>query len=221
VTAGLLPVDGDGLAAAVGGFLKGQDHAGLDVVTLARRIGVGPAGTAEPAKAAKTAAAKDIAEKIPQVHTAEPAAKAAGPAALLGCVVGVYAGKAELVVPLALFGVGQYVVGLVDLLELFLGLFVAGVQVRVVFLGKLAVCAFDLVVAGIFANAQDLVVITFFCHSITPFHSLFPPARCRAPQSRPSDWLGRARMAAAAAPRPLYITPQRPPSGKIPAAASG
>ena len=39
----------------------------------------------------------------------------------------------ELVVPRTLFGVGQYLVRLVDLLEFFLGFLVVGVEVGVIF----------------------------------------------------------------------------------------
>ena len=165
VRAGFLAVDRDLFGAAVGGFLKGQNHAGLDIVAFARGVGAAApaaAKTAEPAEAP----AEQIAEDIAQVHAAETAR--AAKAALLGRIVGVDPGKAELVVALAFFGVGEHVVGFVDLLELFLGHFIAGVEVGVVFLGELAVGALDLGVAGIFADAQHLVVISFFCHRITP-----------------------------------------------------
>ena len=66
--------------------------------------------------------------------------------------------------------VGKNIVGLVDLLELFLGVLIAGVQVGVVLFGQLAVGAFDLGIGGVFADPQHLVVITFFCHRIYPLY---------------------------------------------------
>ena len=63
--------------------------------------------------------------------------------------------------------------GLVDLLEFFLGALVAGVVVRVVFQSQLTVGLFDLLIRGRFGHTQDFVIITFFlCH----FHS---PLACQ------------------------------------------
>ena len=162
VRAGLLPVDGNFFAGAVGGLLEGQDHTGLNVVALAGGVGVGACAAAKAAEAA----AENVPENVPQVHAAKAAAEAAG-AALARAVVGVHTGKAELVIPAALVRVGQHIVGFVDFLELFLGLFVAGVQVGVVLFRQLAVGAFDLGIAGVLANAEDLIIIAFICHTIT------------------------------------------------------
>ena len=154
----------------MGRFLKGQDDVGLDIVALARGVGVGAAGTAETAKAT---AAEQIAEDIAQVNTAaETAAKAAteATAGLAGPIVGIDPSETELVIALALVRVGKNIVGLVDLLELFLGVLIAGVQVGVVLFGQLAVGAFDLGIGGVFADPQHLVVITFFCHRIYPLY---------------------------------------------------
>jgi len=49
--------------------------------------------------------------------------------------------------------VGQNIVSFVDLLEFFLGGFVAGVFVWVVFDRKLAIGFFDFVIRGVFADA--------------------------------------------------------------------
>src|SRR5699024_7421155 len=78
---------------------------------------------------------------------------------------------AKLVIAFAFFRVRKDVVGLVDFLELLLGGLVAGVQVRMVFFGQLAVGAFDLGLGGIFADPQHLVIITFFCHRINPLYT--------------------------------------------------
>ena len=87
-------------------------------------------------------------------------------AAVLGSVVGVNTGKAVLVVELALLRVRKHLVCLVDLLELFLGFLVAGVIVRVVLHGQLAVSLFDLRVGSRLGYTQHFVVITFLlCHN--------------------------------------------------------
>ena len=151
-------------------LVKRQGDAHPDVLALAGGVGVRSA-----ARAAKTAeaAAKDVAENIAEVNTvaakaAETAktAGAAGAAAVLGSVVGVNTGKAVLVVELALLRVRKHLVCLVDLLELFLGFLVAGVIVRVVLHGQLAVSLFDIRVGGRLGYTQHFVVITFLlCHN--------------------------------------------------------
>ena len=150
----------------MGGFLKGQDHAGLNIMALAGCIG--GAGRRTAAKAAEStakSAAKDIAKDVAQVHAAKTTAEPACTAAVGSRIVGVYAGKAELIIALR---VGKHIVGFVDLFELFLGFFIAGVQVRVVLFGKFAVGTLDLGIRSVFADAQHLVIISFFCHMITP-----------------------------------------------------
>ena len=153
----------------MGRLLKGQNYAGLNIMALARCIGVGAGRAAEAAKPAETAA-EDIAKDIAQVHTAGAEATETGAAALAGPIVGVDPGKAELIIALAFFRVRKDIVGLVDLLELFLSRLVAGVQVGVVLFGQLAVGAFDLGIGGVFADPQHLVIISFFCHRIYPLY---------------------------------------------------
>ena len=151
-------------------LVKRQGDAHPDVLALAG--GVGVRRTARAAKTAE-AAAKDVAENIAKVNpvaakAAETAkaAGAAGAAAVLGSVVGVNTGKAVLVVELALLRVRKHLVCLVDLLELFLGFLVAGVIVRVVLHGQLAVSLFDIRIAGRLGYTQHFVVITFLlCHN--------------------------------------------------------
>ena len=134
----------------------------------AERAAEAAAKAAEPAEAT---AAEQIAKDVAQVHTA-CAAKAATKAAagLAGPIVGIDPSETELVIALALVRVGKNIVGLVDLLELFLGILIAGVQIRVVLFGQLAVGAFDLGIGGVFADPQHLVVISFFCHRIYPLY---------------------------------------------------
>ena len=75
---------------------------------------------------------------------------------------------AVLVVLRLLVGVAQDLIGLADLLEPLLAGLVAGVQVRMILLGQLAVGLADLVVRGALLQAQDLVVISFLCHRDSP-----------------------------------------------------
>ncbi len=61
-------------------------------------------------------------------------------------------------------GIGQDVVGLGDLLEPLLGLLVALVAVRVVLARELPVGLLDLLVGGVLADPQDLVVVGLVSH---------------------------------------------------------
>ena len=99
---------------------------------------------AEPAEAAAAEAAE----------VAVAAAEAAG----LGTVV------AELVVLGALLGIGEHLIGLVDLLEALLGRLVPRVHVRVVLLGQRPVGLLDGRVVRVLGHAQNLVVVSFVCH---------------------------------------------------------
>ncbi len=148
--ADILPVHAHGFGAAVRGLHKAKRQANADVAALARRVRV---CTAAPAAHAEDIA--QIAKQIAQIHTAR-------------AVIGIDARVAELIVPGALLRIAQDLVGLPNLFELFLGLFVAGVQVGVVFFRQLAVGAFDLVLRGRLGNAKHLVVIAFFSHTFSP-----------------------------------------------------
>lgn len=68
--------------------------------------------------------------------------------------LGVHARVAELVVLGPLLLVGQHFVGLIDLLELGLGILVTGVQVGVVFFGQLTVGFFQFVVRDPFGTPR-------------------------------------------------------------------
>ena len=147
-------------------FHKADAHADAYIPALAGGVGVGPAA----AKSAAETAAEQIAEDVAQIHAAKTAAEAAPKAAgtLTGAIAGVYPGEAELVVPGALLFIAEDLVGLVYLLELLLGFLVAGVQVGVVFFRLFAVGAFDLILRSALGNAQHLVIISFFCHTLSP-----------------------------------------------------
>ena len=74
---------------------------------------------------------------------------------------------AKLVILLPLFLIGKHVVGLVDLLELLLCLFIAGVHIGVIFFGKRAIGLFNVTIACGLFYPQHLIIILFFCHSIS------------------------------------------------------
>ena len=95
----------------MGGFLKGQDHAGLNIMALAGCIGgAGGRTAAKAAESTAKAAAKDIAKDVAQVHAAKTTAEPACTAAVGSRIVGVYAGKAELIIALAFLRVGKHIV---------------------------------------------------------------------------------------------------------------
>ena len=145
------------LFAALGGLFEGDGQVGLDIAAPPWGVGVGPAG---PAAEAPEEAIEDVGEvEAPLEGAAAPGAAAE---------VGVYPRVAELVVPGPLLLVGEDLVGLVDLLELLLGLLVPGVQVRVVLLRQLPVCFFDLVLRGALLYAQHLVIIAFLRQVVSP-----------------------------------------------------
>ena len=81
---------------------------------------------------------------------------------------------AEAVVLGALLGVGEYLIGLIDLLEFFLGVFVARVDVRVQFLGQFAVRRLDGGLVGRALDAEHFIIVAF-CQG-------FPLPLCERPE---------------------------------------
>ena len=72
---------------------------------------------------------------------------------------------AKLVILGSFVGIGEYMVGFVDFLELFFCRFgIVFIQVRMVLAGKSSICFFDFVVRGVFVDAQDIIVILAVCH---------------------------------------------------------
>ena len=132
----LHPVDADLLLTAEGRLLEGDGQP--------RAQALAPLGAAPGPASAAEAAPEEAPEDVPQVPEVEAPVESAAVAA--PAVAGVHPGKAELVVPGLLLAVAEDLVGLVDLLEPGLGVLVPGVQVRVVLLGQLPVCLFDLCV---------------------------------------------------------------------------
>ena len=149
-------VDRDGLLAAEGRLRKLDGKARADALAALRGVGIAPSAAAE-------AAAEEAAENVAEV--AEVEAALAAVAALTRAVVRVDAREAELVILGLLLGVRENLVGLVDLLELLLGLLVTGVHVRVVFAGQLFICSFNLVLGRVLAHAENLIIISFLCHT--------------------------------------------------------
>ncbi len=148
----------NGLVAALGGLLKREGNAGLYVTARPGCVRVGTALLAA-AKSAETAAedaGEDVAD-VAEVGGVEAAAEAAGPC------VGVEGGVAETVILGLLVRVTQDLIGLVDLFELCLGFGAVRVQVRVILLGQLAVCFFDLVFGCALVDTEDFIVVAFFC----------------------------------------------------------
>lgn len=153
--------EGDLALAAKGRVLKADLDLTDDVLALRR---------ASSTAGRRRAAAEEIAEDIAEIPEAAEAAASKSAEARVRIEIRVDAREAVLVVPGLFIGVGQDLIRLVDLLELFLGGLVAGVLIGVVFHGQLAVGLFDLGVGRVFLDAQHLVIISFvlICHTISP-----------------------------------------------------
>ena len=172
------PVQGDLLLAAESRFLEGNGQTHPQALApLGTGAGPGPASEASAEKAA---------ENIAQVAEVKAAIEAPAVPAVLGGVVGVHARKAELVIPCSLVAVAENLIGLIDLFEPGLSRCVAGIQVRVVLLGQLAVGFFDIRFRRALLDAQNLIIITFLIRHM----SLHIP-------SKHSKWGGELR------PRPI------------------
>src|SRR5712692_2081079 len=146
LSAGELERDGDSRLHALERVLERQADLDLDVVASLR------ARLARPAGPAAEAAAEEIAEEAREVAQV---AEIEGDPARPGPELPVR--RAVRVVGLALLGVGEDVVGGLDLLEALLGGLVVGVGVRVVLAGELAVRLLDLVLRGVLRDAKGLV----------------------------------------------------------------
>ena len=76
---------------------------------------------------------------------------------------------AKLVVLLALFLAGKHLVRLVDFLKFRFALFVAGLQIWMVLLGRFAKSGFDFILGRIPVDTQRFVVICFRQFPKAPF----------------------------------------------------
>ena len=135
---------------AAGGFLE-FDLEVVAQVSAASLLGRASAAAAEKVfeDAASAAGSEDLAEEVERVMEARAGP---GPGAL-------ERGVAEAVEGSALVRIDQDVISLRKFLEVFLGLGVARIAVRVVLHGELAVGAFEFLHAGAAGNFEDLVRI--------------------------------------------------------------
>ena len=164
----LHPVQAHVLLAAKGRLFKCNGQPGAQALA--------PLGAAAGPGAAAEAAAEKAAEDIAQVSEVEAAVEPAAKAA--SAVVGVHAGEAELIVPGPLAAVAEHLIGLVDLLEPGLRRLVVRVEVRMVLLGELPVCLFNLRLCRALLDAQHFIIITLlFCHTWSQSRAFAPPLR--------------------------------------------
>ena len=76
---------------------------------------------------------------------------------------------AETIVLCALISIGKDLIGLVYLFKPRFARFVAGMKIGVIFFGKLSVCFFELILGRVLGYAENLIIISFFCHKATSF----------------------------------------------------
>ena len=135
----------DLLFRAEGGLLKGDLNASADILAACGRIGAAARRAAS--------AAEEAAKQVAQISEVPEAARtAAEGVARVRVKVGVYTREAELVVTRTLFGVGQNLVGLVNLLEALDGIRLV-VHVRMVFCSQLTVGFFNIGLGRVLADA--------------------------------------------------------------------
>ena len=150
---------GAGSCAAVTGGLELDRHAHLGaaerVLERERRVRLDVGAALGHGSALARGAAEDPAEEIGEVEVRE-----LRPALCAGTAVR----RAERVVGLALLGVGEHVVGALDLLEARL---VAAARVGMVLAGELAIGLLDLVGRGVLGNAEGVVRIGHYSATIT------------------------------------------------------
>ena len=86
----------------------------------------------------------------------------------------------ELVVFRALILIGKHLVCFIYLLELFLGFLIAGVEIRVVFFGKLSVSLLYFIVTRRLRYAEHVIIISFIgcCQDNAPSLFLFIMPGC-------------------------------------------
>lgn len=173
VGAGLLARAGRRACAVAMGALRRARDGELDLLAERRllegnlevvaQVGAALRHGALAAAAASAAAEEHVEDVSEAIGTAAKAAEAtlteaAEAAAALEAARAVKGPRAELIVLRALLRILEDLVGRVDFLEFLLGfLFVAAVEIRMIFAGQFLVCFLDLCVRGILADAQDLI----------------------------------------------------------------
>src|SRR5882672_4757260 len=164
-------------------FFQRQFQLGFDILS-AISAPSGSARSTEQISKVKTAATNATKVEITEVETSRrrptgrsltsfPSRRRNARARLNGTPV-----LAVLIIEFAILGFGKYVIGFLQLLELFFRSLVAGVQVGMKLAREFAIRLFDLVVRGTALDAEHLVVV--FCLDSHGFVS----------EARPS---GRAR----------------------------
>ena len=145
----------DFLFDAVDGVIKGDLHVVAQVVAMLGAAAL-TAAAKEILEDAAAHAAEDLAKNIERIVKAAPllAGRSRSGTAARG-----ERRVAILIVGSAFLRVGKHLVGFAEFLELFLRSLVAGVFVRVIFDGQLAVGLLDVLDAGIVRDAQHFVVI--------------------------------------------------------------
>ena len=156
----------DFLLAAGNCLLKAQRQTHLHILAAL--------GTRAPRR---SAAAESTAENAPENITKIPEVGKAAAVSVAGARRRIERCLAELIV-LCLVRVGQHGVRLVDLLEVLLGIRVAGVQIGVILFGELAVGALDRLRIGVPVYAEYFIVISVFCHMIYTVASAPRSAPC-------------------------------------------
>src|SRR5439155_404906 len=104
-----------------------------------------------------------------------------------------------LVVHLPLLGIGENIVGFLQLLEFFFRGFVAGVQIRVILPRQLAKRRTDISGVGLARHSQQFVIISFFCRRHLDLEQTLERGAARL---RPSPPLRQLNSAASTRPRP-------------------
>ena len=141
--------------AALGGIHKGDVHVQLDV--LAGRIAL----DGSPAAKAMKDGLEDVAHSAHPAETAETAepvhAAGATHARMLPLII----------VSGALLLIREHLVGLVDLLELFRRERIVGMEIGMVHLDQLFIGRLDLFLGSVFLDAENFVIVFFFCHKST------------------------------------------------------
>ena len=158
--AGFLTRDIDFLADAERGLLKGNGKVITQIVACDGAVSC-LCSAAEAAKAAEHGI-NDI-RKVPKARAAViRTARAASGGRIERCMT-------KLVVLIALFLIGKHLVRLVDFLKFLLGLFIAGVMIRMVLQSRFAKSGLDLVRGRIPVDAQRFVVVCFRQFPKAPF----------------------------------------------------
>ena len=160
----------DFLLTAEHSLLKGDADCSSDIGALHGAVS---------APASRTAAAENIAENVAEdishicaakIKAAESSSSASGAA--------VKCGMAELVILLTLLGIAQDTVGLGCFLKFLRSSGISGICVRMVFLCQYAVCFFYGGLVSVLGNAQNLVIISLFCHNNSPLILSGPEMPC-------------------------------------------